>query len=260
MTETRRGCAPPSRVTDVLCQLDVAATRDSSATRRSGRFWARCALASALLNCRRMVLEVFEVCVSLALVPGAAVTIGAAAFGLVMLQFGTRTTCRYPKSLTERLRLRAVVEATKEYVAGRGAISVGDRRARRGAVPRSEQHARRLRRAVRARLLDHRQAARSFRSVRRGRTRRSTPRTISSSTPSWEPCRLRRCQLRECAAIYSLRWSLRVSPLFAVDGCRFAIGAPAAGSGRAQIQFSRTAPTGRCRSGSRGRRRRRREV
>jgi hypothetical protein len=61
----------------------------------------------------------------LLLLPGVAVTIGAAAFGFLTLDFFRHPGCRRPKSLTERFRLRAIAEATRQYVAEEGRCPSG---------------------------------------------------------------------------------------------------------------------------------------
>ena len=82
-------------------------------------------MASALLNCGRMVLERLRCARLLLLVPGVSVTIGAVAFGLLMVDFFRHGSCHYPRRSVERLRLRAVVEATKEYVTDEGRCPSG---------------------------------------------------------------------------------------------------------------------------------------
>src|SRR5437868_14388001 len=76
-------------------------------------------LASALLSCGLMAFKRIGHARLLLLLPGVAATIGAAAFGFLMLDFW-HPGCRRPKSLTERFRLQTVAEAAKEYVAEEG--------------------------------------------------------------------------------------------------------------------------------------------
>jgi hypothetical protein len=79
-------------------------------------FCAAHALASTLLSLTSMIRK-SKLALSIAILPGFAVTFGAATFGIVLLQAMTGPTCRYPKSLLERHRLEAIVEATREFAA-----------------------------------------------------------------------------------------------------------------------------------------------